>query len=72
MSNEHTTKRYADDKILTGKLWRKHHPYFNDLPFYSDITRTEELAESLEKGLSQEGCYKSLMVVRLLVIYSPK
>jgi hypothetical protein len=67
-----TTKRYTDDEILTGKIWRKHHPFFNNLPFYSDITRTEELADSLEKALSQEGCYKRLMVVRLLAIYSPK
>jgi hypothetical protein len=25
-------------EVLTGKIWRKQHAFFKDLPFYSNIT----------------------------------
>jgi hypothetical protein len=59
--------KYSNGEILTGKLWRQSHPFFNDLPFYSEIPRMDEIAGPLESALGkgdQEGCYRAMLVVR--------
>lgn len=38
---------HLNGEILTGKLWRKSHSFFNDLPFYSNIPRMEGLVGPL-------------------------
>jgi len=70
MSIQNTIKS-SNGEILTGRLWRKEHPFFNDLPFYSNIPRMDEIAGTLESALgkeSLEGCYRALLVVRLPAI----
>jgi len=70
MSLQNTVK-CSNGEILTGKLWRKQHSFFHDLPFYSDVLRMDEIAGPLQKALgdvSQEGCYKALLVVKQLSI----
>lgn len=62
----------ANGEILTSKLWRKEHSFFNDLPFYSNIPRMEEMAGPLKSTLSEEGghrCFCELLVVRFLIIF---
>jgi hypothetical protein len=52
--------------ILTGKIWRKQHGFFKDLPFYSNIPRMDEMDVSLLGALGQHGsekfCTKVLVV----------
>jgi len=57
--------RYFDGQILTGRLWRKRHFFFNDLPFYSNITRMDDMAGPIQKALGDgmERYYSALMVV---------
>jgi hypothetical protein len=65
------TIRNSNGDIVTGKLWRKDHLFFKNLPFYTDIPRMDEIAAPLEKALgegSQEGFYGPLLVVRWLSI----
>lgn len=60
------TVEHSNGEILTGKLWRTCHAFFNDLPFYSNIPRMEEIASPLQKALGEddlEGCYRELLVV---------
>jgi hypothetical protein len=66
----HTTKDSNGD-ILTGRIWRMSHPFFHELPFYSNIPRMDDMAVSLEHSLGerQEGCYKALLVVSGGYIY---
>jgi hypothetical protein len=73
MSLKNTVK-CSNGEILTGRLWRKDHPFFNDLPFYSNIPRLDEIAGPLEKafgGGNLEGCYRGLLVVMYLSISCP-
>lgn len=66
MSNQNTIKN-SNGEILTGKLWRKSHRFFADLPFYTEIPRMDEIAGPLQSALSevgQEGCYMATLVVR--------
>jgi len=66
MSNQNTIKN-SNGEILTGKLWRKSHSFFTDLPFYTEIPRMDEIAGPLQSALSeggQEGCYMAMLVVR--------
>jgi len=61
------TSLHSSGEILTGKLWRNDHQFFNGLPFYSNIPRMDEIAGPLQKALcevNREGCYVSLLVVR--------
>jgi hypothetical protein len=63
----YNTVKNGDGEILTGKLWRKSHPFFNDLPFYTEIPRMDDMAGPLESALgeeSREGCYRAMLVVR--------
>jgi hypothetical protein len=66
MSIQHKT-RDSNGEILTGRLWRKNHSFFKNLPFYSDIPRTDEIASTLQNALGErslEGCYGALLLVR--------
>jgi hypothetical protein len=73
MSTEITlnTVKSSNGEILTGKLWRKDHKFFKDLPFYTDIPRMDEIAGPLREALGEgsvEGSYGALLVVRRLSI----
>jgi hypothetical protein len=62
----HTVK-HSSGADLTGKLWRKDNPSFCDLPFYSNIPRMDEMAESLGVALCHgdgEELFKKLLIVR--------
>jgi hypothetical protein len=62
----------SNGEILTGKLWRKGHSFFNALPFYSNIPRMEEMVEPLKITLSEDGkqgCFYELLVVRFPIIF---
>jgi hypothetical protein len=73
------TVKHSSGVDLTGKLWRKEHPFFKDLPFYSNIPRMDDLAESLGTALCEGrsgGFYNALLIVRwlsfiLLIILQP-
>ena len=63
--------RDSNGEILTGKLWRRQHLFFNELPFYSSIPRKDELEGSLKEALrevGQVGFYAKLLLVRWLLI----
>jgi hypothetical protein len=65
MSIQHKT-RDSKGEILTGRLWRKNHSFFKNLPFYSAIPNMDEIATSLQNALGErslEGCYGALLVV---------
>jgi hypothetical protein len=73
MSTEITlnTVKNSNGELLTGKLWRKNHELFNDLPFHTDIPRMDEIAGPLQKALEEgslEVSYRALLVVRPLSI----
>ena len=74
MSFQNTVKD-SNGEILTGRLWRKRHAFFNDLPFYSNIPRMDDVADSLQKafgeGAKEEGCYRVLLVVSRLTMLCP-
>ena len=53
----------SDGEVLTGKLWRKDHAFFNDLPFYSNIPKMEEMGRPLQGSLSLEKLSGRLLVV---------
>jgi hypothetical protein len=60
----------ANGDILTGKVWRKQHSFFNGLPFYSDAPRMDEMAIALKMTLSADSahqCFGTLLVVRFSV-----
>jgi hypothetical protein len=52
-------------EILTGRLWRKGHSFFNDLPFFSDIPRMDKMVGPLDAAFEdgKESSYKGLLVV---------
>jgi hypothetical protein len=52
MSSKNTIK-HRNGQILTGKLWRKDHSLFLDLPFYSNVLRMDDLEETLQKGMGE-------------------
>lgn len=65
MAYRNTTK-HSSGEILTGRLWRKDEAFFNDLPFYSDIPRLDDMAGPLRGALGeggQEGSYGALLIV---------
>ena len=65
--------KHSSGVDLTGKLWRKEHPFFKDLPFYTNIPRTDDLAESLRSALCEGhggGFYNELLIVRWLSFIS--
>jgi hypothetical protein len=54
-------------EILTGRQWRRDLSFFNDLPFYSNILRMDEIAGPLRRTLDevgQQGFYGKLLMVR--------
>ena len=54
-------------ETLTGKLWRKIHSFFIELPFYTEIPRMDEMVGPLQGALgdgSQGGCFRAMLVVR--------
>jgi hypothetical protein len=60
------TTKHSSGEILTGKLWRKDHPFLNQLPFHSGIPRMDDLAGPLKKALVGgvgEECFVALLVV---------
>ena len=59
----------SDSKYTTGRSWRKSHPFFNDLPFYSNVPRADCMAELLEEYLGKGG-YESLLLVSIYFFYS--
>jgi hypothetical protein len=66
MNMSFTSKNLNGD-ILTGKLWRKDTSIFNALPFYTNIPRMDDIAESLLEAVhedSREGSCSSWLVVR--------
>jgi hypothetical protein len=54
----------SNGEILTGKLWRKQHSFFKDLPFYSNVPRVDDMALVLEKDIG-EGSFQMLLMVSL-------
>jgi hypothetical protein len=60
------TIKDCDGQILTGRTWRKHHAFIKDLPFYSDIPRMDDMAESLQGAVRQATLQTSGMA--LLVV----
>jgi len=63
------TFELPNGQLLTGKLWRKDHPFFNELPFYSDLPRTDEIGASLGRTTISEEWYGSLLVVSNLTYF---
>lgn len=64
--------KHSNGEVLTGKLWRHHHSFFNDLPYYSNIPRMDELVGPLQSALNEvdkEGCYGPLLVVSQLTLF---
>jgi len=65
MSYRNTTK-HSSGAILTGRLWRKDNANFIDLPFYTDITRMDDIADALQEALnngSGSRSYVALLIV---------
>jgi hypothetical protein len=58
----HTVK-LPNGQLLTGKLWRKEHPFFNDLPFYSNIARADDIGDALGGLICLDDWYGSLLLV---------
>lgn len=56
----------SNGEILTGRLWRKSHSHFKNLPFYSNVPRMDDMVVPLEDAvaLGNNGCYHTLLVVR--------
>jgi len=71
MSSQNTVI-HSNGQLLTGKLWRMDHPFFNDLPFYSDILRMDNIGEELRRSLSMDEWYGVMLVVSNLMFYCPK
>ena len=70
MSIPYTIKD-SNGELLTGRLWRKSHPFFHRLPFYSDILRMDDIARPLEESLAGRamvGSFGTLLVVRTLTV----
>lgn len=61
----------SNGEVLTGKEWRKEHDFFDDLPFYSDIPRMEEMGRPLQGSLSLDKWYGKLLVVSNLPFSYP-
>jgi hypothetical protein len=58
---------HSSGQILTGRLWRIDN--LNDLPFYSDIPRMDDIAEGLVGGLfGEDGRYCGWLAVSLAAI----
>ena len=57
------TVKDSTGEILTGKIWRKHHEFFKDLPFYSNIPWMDEMAVSLLGALGEDGLEKFRVAV---------
>ena len=53
-------------QILTGKIWRRRHTFFNNLLFYSNILCMADMAESLQGALSRPSLEKHCMEVLLV------
>jgi len=72
MSLQHTI-RLSDGQLLTGRLWRKSHSFFNNLPFFSDIPRMDEMAGPLETALADNGggYFNDLLVVSVSTYRRP-
>jgi hypothetical protein len=66
------TTRTSNGEILTGKHWQKNLSYFDNLPFYSNIPRMDDIAESLVGALKEDDLTRycnTLLVVRY--VYFP-
>jgi hypothetical protein len=64
------TVKDSSGTILTGKIWRKNHGFFKDLPFYSNIPRMEEMDVSLLGAIGQHG--SETFGTKLLVVSKHK
>ena len=65
------TVKHSNGEVLTGRLWRLDTPYFNALPFFSNITLMDEMAGPLQRYFSQggqEGSYGDLLIVSFFII----
>jgi hypothetical protein len=69
MSRQNTVV-LPNGQFLTGRIWRNGIQLFQNLPFYSNINRMEELAGHIVDADDdgRDGCYKALLVVRSLPI----
>src|SRR5437016_732215 len=59
--------KHSNGEILTGRLWRLNHAFFQDLPFYSDILRMDYIVQPLQEAPcmgSEVGGFSRLLVVR--------
>lgn len=67
------TIQLSNGQILTGRLWRNQHPFFKNLPFFSDIPRKDEMAGPLEAAFNDDGksYYKELLVVSVFASCCP-
>jgi hypothetical protein len=61
----------SSGEVLTGKVWRKQHSSFDSLPFYSNITRIDEMAEPLKTTATKDWApFSVLLQVRYLILFS--
>ena len=58
------TIKNSNGETLMGRLWWKNHSFFNDLPFYSNIPRMDDIAIPLQQALC-EISYNILLIVRI-------
>ena len=58
------TIKNSNGETLMGGLWQKNHSFFNDLPFYSNIPRMDDIVIPLQQALS-ESSYYILLIVRI-------
>ena len=49
------TVKDSSGKVLTSRLWKQQHIFFNELPFYSNIPRLDEMAGALVGALGHQG-----------------
>ena len=63
LSDATNTVQQSNGELLTGNIWRKEHPFINDLPFYSNIIRADDIGAALREWTSPEEWYGSFLVV---------
>jgi hypothetical protein len=63
MSLQKNTTRHSNGEILTGRLWRKEHALFQNLPFYSNLPRMDEMPGPLEGAFGQMERYIKVLLI---------
>lgn len=68
LSDAVNTVQQLNGQVLTGKIWRKEHPFFKDLPFYSTIPTADDIGAAVRGSISCEEWYGSLLEVSNLAL----